>query len=337
MKSKPELLAPAGDLEKLRTAIVYGADAVYLRGDAFSLWTGAGNFGEAELVEGLYYAHSAGVRIYVAVDFYASNADLGTLEEYIHWLDALGIDAVIVSAPDIFSLAQKIAPRLDIHFNAAREAGAAFWQPQAGADRVILPRGLALGEIAAIHRQSRLNLGVLIHGSPVLDWEDDTQGACFPNPRELSLLPRLGQLAQAGISSFMIAGRMRSVHYLATVLNAYRVNLDAWWQQGDEHRISEAWLQELARGGHRSATFVAVVKGSEPGWLYLEQRGLFGRGETLEAVVPGQLPYQFTVNKLYDPDGNLLEQALDHRQELKIPWPGQPLPQFTVLRRVDKE
>lgn len=406
MKTKPELLAPAGDLEKLRTAIVYGADAVYLGGEAFSLRAGAGNFGEAELVEGLYYAHSAGVRVYVAVNIFARNDDFKELADYIHWLDAVGVDAVIVSDPGVFSIVRKVAPKLEIHIstqaNTTNSNTAKFWQ-DLGAARVVLARELSLSEIAEIHENSSIGLEAFVHGAMCMAWsgrclissyftgrsanrgdcaqpcrwkyhlveerrpgefmpiEEDAKGTYFFNSRDMSMLPHLGKLAQAGVSSFKIEGRMKSIHYLATVLNAYRVNLDAWWEQREQYQTEEAWIHELARASHRPwstgfyfgdlgpdaqytetsqyhrpASFVAVVDHCQEGWLYLEQRGNFGVGETLEIVVPGQLPIELQATELYDHEGQPLERAPHAQQKLKVPWQGKDLPKFTVLRRVDK-
>lgn len=406
MKTKPELLAPAGDLEKLKTAIVYGADAVYLGGQAFSLRAGAGNFGEAELVEGLYYAHSARVRVYVAVNIYAQNEDLQHLKDYIHWLDAAGVDAVIVSDPGVFNIVRQVAPQLEVHIstqsNTTNFATANFWQ-ELGASRVVLARELPLAAIAEIHAKSSIGLEAFVHGAMCMAWsgrclissyltgrsanrgdcaqpcrwkyhlveerrpgefmplEEDERGTYFFNSRDLATLPHLGELAQAGINSFKIEGRMKSIHYLATVLNAYRVNLDAWWEQREEYRTQEAWIQELARASHRPwstgfyfgdpgkdgqhtetsryhrpASFVAMVDDCRDGWLHLEQRGNFGRGETLEIVAPGQLPLIHKVKELYDHEGKPLERAPHAQQKLKIPWQGTNLPKFTVLRRVDK-
>lgn len=404
MKTKPELLAPAGDLEKLRTAIVYGADAVYLGGQAFSLRARAGNFGEAELVEGLFHAHSAGVRVYVAVNIFARNQDFHQLADYIHWLDALGIDAVIISDPGVFNLVRKVAPKLEVHIstqaNTTNAQTANFWQ-DLGASRVVLARELSLKEIAEIHGSTSIGLEAFIHGAMCMAWsgrclissylagrsanrgdcaqpcrwkyhlveerrpgelmplEEDEWGSYFFNSRDLAMLPHLGELAQAGISSFKIEGRMKSIHYLATVLNAYRVNLDAWWEEREDYRTKDAWIQELARASHRPwstgfyygdgsqdtessryhrpASFVAVVDDCQGGWLHLEQRGNFGLGETLEIVVPGQLPLTLKVNELFDQEGQPLERAPHAQQKLKIPWQGKRLPKFTVLRRVDNE
>lgn len=401
---KPELLAPAGDLEKLRTAIVYGADAVYLGGQAFSLRAGAGNFGEAEMVEGLYHAHSAGVKVYVAVNIFARNEDFSLMEEYIHWLEAAGVDAIIVSDPGVFAAARRVAPKLEIHIstqaNTANYAAANFWQ-ELGAARVVLAREVTLKEIADIHRNSKIGLEAFVHGAMCMAWsgrclissyftgrsanrgdcaqpcrwkyhlveesrpgeympvQEDERGTYFFNSRDLCMLPHLGELVQAGVSSFKIEGRMKSVHYLATVLNAYRANLDAWWEQRENFSTEDSWLQELAKASHRpwstgfyfgdpgaegqhtlsskylrNADFVAVILDSRDGWLHLEQRGNFGRGETLEIIVPRQLPRQFRVEELYDTQGNPVERAPHAQQKLKLPWRGQPLPQFTVVRRV---
>lgn len=403
---KPELLAPAGDLEKLRTAIVYGADAVYLGGQAFSLRAGAGNFGEAELVEGLYYAHSAGVRVYVAVNIFARNEDFLQLEEYIRWLVAAGIDAIIVSDPGVFSIARRVAPKLEIHIstqaNTTNLGTANFWY-DLGAARVVLAREVTLDEISEIKQHSSIELEAFIHGAMCMAWsgrclissylsgrsanrgdcaqpcrwkyhlveerrpgeympvEEDERGTYFFNSRDLNMLPHLAKLTEAGISSFKIEGRMKSVHYLATVLNAYRVNLDAWWNQREQYCLRDQWLEELAKASHRpwstgfyfgnpgpegqhtlsskylrSATFVAVVTGCEDGWLHLEQRGNFGRGELLEFVMPGQLPICHTVEELYDAQGNPVERAPHAQQALKIPWQNQALPSFSVVRRVDE-
>lgn len=403
---KPELLAPAGDLEKLRTAIVYGADAVYLGGQAFSLRAGAGNFGEAELVEGLYYAHSAGVRVYVAVNIFARNEDFLQLEEYIRWLAAAGIDAIIVSDPGVFSIARRVAPKLEIHIstqaNTTNLGTANFWY-DLGAARVVLAREVTLDEISEIKQHSSIELEAFIHGAMCMAWsgrclissylsgrsanrgdcaqpcrwkyhlveerrpgeympvEEDERGTYFFNSRDLNMLPHLAKLTEAGISSFKIEGRMKSVHYLATVLNAYRVNLDAWWNQREQYCLRDQWLEELAKASHRpwstgfyfgnpgpegqhtlssmylrSATFVAVVTGCEDGWLHLEQRGNFGRGELLEFVMPGQLPICHTVHELYDAQGNPVERAPHAQQALKIPWQNQALPSFSVVRRVDE-
>lgn len=406
MKIKPELLAPAGDLEKLRTAIVYGADAVYLGGQAFSLRAGAGNFGESELVEGLYYAHSAGVRVYVAVNIFAKNEDFKELAEYIHWLEAVGVDAIIVSDPGVFSIAKKTAPGLEIHIstqsNTTNYVTANFWR-DLGADRVVLAREVTLEEIAEIHKHSDIGIETFVHGAMCMAWsgrclissyftgrsanrgdctqpcrwkyhlveeqrpgeympvEEDDRGTYFFNSRDLYMLPYLGKMAEAGITSLKIEGRMKSVHYLATVLNAYRANLDAWWEQRDNYELTDAWVTELARASHRPwstgfffgnlgpdgqyietsryhrpATFVAVVKECGDGWLHLEQRGNFGVGETLEVVIPGQLPMEVKVEQLFDQEGNTVERARHAQQQLKMPWSGIDIPQFTVLRRVDK-
>lgn len=406
MKTKPELLAPAGDLEKLRTAIVYGADAVYLGGQALSLRAGAGNFGKAELVEGLYYAHSAGVRVYVAVNIFARNQDFKLVKEYLTWLQAAGVDGVIVSDPGVFSIVRQTAPKLEVHIstqsNTTNYATANFWL-NLGAGRVVLARELSLKEISEIHRHSDIGLEAFVHGAMCMAWsgrclissyftgrsanrgdctqpcrwkyhlmeeqrpgeylpvEEDERGTYFFNSRDMCMLPHLGELAQAGISSFKIEGRMKSVHYLATVLNAYRANLDKWWEQRDDYQLEDSWIEELARASHRPwstgfyfgnpgaegqhietssyhrpATFVAVVKDCRDGWLYLEQRGNFCRGETLEVIVPGQLPLKLTVEELYDYEGNAVERAPHAQQQLKMPWQGPDLPQFTVLRRVDQ-
>ncbi|MTI94949.1 MAG: U32 family peptidase [Firmicutes bacterium] len=399
---KPELLAPAGDLEKLRTAIVYGADAVYLGGQAFSLRAGAGNFNEAELIEALYHAHANGVRVYVAINIYAKNNDLQPLEEYVRWLEAAGVDAVIVSDVGVFQTVRRVAPGLEVHISTqastSNTAGVNFWG-ELGARRVVLARELNLEEIKDIADNTEVELETFIHGAMCMAWsgrclissfltgrsanrgdcaqpcrwkyhlveaqrpgeymhvEEDERGTYIFNARDLCMLPYVPQLAAAGIASFKIEGRMKSVHYLATVVNAYRQAIDAWWQQGDNYQLDPAWLEELDLASHRPwstgfyfgapgaegqftehsrylrhAAFVGVVRGWQDGELLVEQRGNFARGQTLDLVLPGSKPVSIKVEAMTNAEGRPLERAPHAQQLVKIPWP-QPVPEFTVLRR----
>ena len=339
MKQKPELLAPAGNLEKLRTAVTYGADAVYL---TFGRRPGA--FAEAELVEGVYHAHAAGVRVYAAVDPLARASGGQKFMEDIHWLDAVGVDAFIVSDPAVFALVRRAAPALEVHIGeeVSAAASARHWR-QLGAARVKAARELTVAEIARMYRESGLALAATVHGP------------C--NSRELVTLPYLDRLARAGISAFIIEGRRRSAHWLATVLNAYRVCLDAWWETG-RSSADEDWLRELAccssrpwstgfyfadsepcaqsvsRPPCRPAAFVAFVESCSAGWLHLDVRNSFAVGAALEFVVPGRLPLGCTADRVFTAEGAPISGAFAVHGKVKIPWRGEALPPFTVVRRV---
>ena len=164
----PELLAPAGNYEKLVTAIHYGADAVYLGGREFSLRAKAGNFSMEKIAEAVAYSHKHGVKVYVTVNVIAHNDDLDRLQPYLREVAASGADAIIVSDPGILAAAQKCVPQLPIHLstqaNVTNYGAAAFWAGQ-GVTRLNLARELSLAEITAIRGRVRAELEVFVHGA----------------------------------------------------------------------------------------------------------------------------------------------------------------------------
>jgi len=164
----PELLAPAGNFEKLVTAVHYGADAVYLGGKQFSLRAKAGNFGAEAMRDGVLYAHTHGVRVYVTVNILAHNADLLGLDAYLAELREIGVDALIISDPGILLRARTVAPELPIHLstqaNVTNRLAAAFWLNQ-GVVRLNLAREMSLREIGEIRREIRGELEVFVHGA----------------------------------------------------------------------------------------------------------------------------------------------------------------------------
>jgi len=150
---KIELLAPAGNYSKLKTAIYFGADAVYVGGKSFSLRSYSDNFSEQDFISAVDYVHSRGKKIYVTVNIYAKNSDFDQLKDYVVFLGKVGVDAVIVSDPGVFSLIRQTCPDLQIHVstqaNTLNKFSAAFWA-KLGAKRIILARELSLKEIAEI-------------------------------------------------------------------------------------------------------------------------------------------------------------------------------------------
>ncbi len=194
-----ELLAPAGNYEKLRTAIYFGADAVYLGGKNFSLRTFADNFTMDELASAVQFAHERGKKVYVTANIYARNADFAALETYFKALENIGVDAVIISDPGVVYMAKKAAPKLDIHIstqaNTTNKYAVKFWQEQ-GVSRVILARELPLAEIAEIHEfVPDMELEAFVHGamcisysgrcllSDYLDGRSSNRGACVQSCR----------------------------------------------------------------------------------------------------------------------------------------------------------
>ncbi len=360
---KPELLAPAGNFKKLKLAFYFGADAVYLGGRDFSLRSFADNFTDAELEEGIAYAHARNKKVYVAANIFARNADLAALERHLRFLEEAGADGVLVSDPGVFRLAKRVAPRLPLHIstqaNTLNAEAAAMWY-ELGAKRVVLAREVTPSEIARIKAAvPGLELEAFVHGamcisysgrcylSDYLDGRSSNRGACVQacryayeirakegksgwlpvetdsrgtyllNSKDLNLAGSLGELAEAGVCSFKIEGRMKSEYYLATVVNAYRRILDG----GDAAALS-AELETLTHreymtdtgagmvtspaGSQKAGTcdFIAVVLGSDGGRVRAEMRTRFKAGDLLEVLSPDEnFKKEVLVSDMVGPDG----------------------------------
>ncbi len=192
---KPELLIPAGSLEVLKTAVLYGADAVYLGGEAFGLRAKAKNFSMEEIREGIAFAHERGVRVYITANILAHNEDLEGVEAYFHELKAFPPDALIISDPGVFDLARRIVPEMDIHIstqaNNTNYKTYQFWW-NLGAKRVVSARELTLEEIREIRRHipEEMEIESFIHGAMCISYSgrcllsnyfvgrDANQGSC---------------------------------------------------------------------------------------------------------------------------------------------------------------
>lgn len=194
-QKKPELLAPAGDMERLKMAVAYGADAVYLAGTSFGMRAFAGNFSPDELPEAVRYAHSHGVRVHATVNTMPRGDEVARLPEYLRSLDAAGVDALILADLGVFTLAGKYAPNCERHISTqqsiANAACAAAWHAL-GAQRVVLARELSLEEVRAVRDGTppTLELETFCHGAMCVSYSgrcllsnymtgrDSNRGAC---------------------------------------------------------------------------------------------------------------------------------------------------------------
>lgn len=190
-----ELLAPAGDLEKLKTAIIYGADAVYFGGEMFSLRAGAGNLTLDEMREGVTFAHDRGKRCYLTINIFAHNEDIQPLTEYLNQIKSIDIDAFIVSDPGIIDLIQEIIPDAEIHLstqaNMTNYRTANFWHKM-GVKRLVLARELTFDEIRGVRENipDTMELEAFVHGAMCISYSgrcllsnfmierDANRGAC---------------------------------------------------------------------------------------------------------------------------------------------------------------
>lgn len=292
-----ELLACGGNLVKAKTALLYGADAVYVGGKAFSLRAGAGNLSYGELAELLAHAHRMGRRVYVTVNIYAKNAQLGALREHLRRLAHLGVDGVIVSDPGVVALAKETVPELPLHLstqaNTTNWLAAKFWEAQ-GIQRIIAAREMSLVEIKELAQRTSLEVECFVHGAMCIAYsgrcllsayftgrsanqgdcahpcryryrvqeekrpgeyfplEEDAQGTYIFSSKDLCMIEHIPALVDAGVKSFKIEGRMKSVHYVATVTNAYRRAIDAYLTDPDLYNgILEELKEELDRISHR--------------------------------------------------------------------------------------
>lgn len=192
-----ELLAPAGNFAKLKTAFYFGADAVYVGGKDFSLRSFADNFTRDELVSAVKYAHALGKKIYVTANVFAKNTDLRLMEDYFGFLGEAGADAVIVSDSGVFYAVRKSAPKLSVHIstqaNLTNKYAVRFWKEQ-GAERAILARELSLGEIAEIHSfVPDIELEAFVHGAMCISYS----GRCLLSDYLASRPSNRGECVQA--------------------------------------------------------------------------------------------------------------------------------------------
>ncbi|MGN1319460.1 MAG: U32 family peptidase [Lachnospirales bacterium] len=195
MNKKIELLAPAGDLEKLKIAVLYGADAVYLGGTSFGLRAKAKNFSYDEMKEGVEFAHSHNVKVYVTCNIFAHNEDFENMADYFRELQTLNVDAILVADPGVFALARKTVPDMDIHIstqaNNTNYNTALFWR-ELGATRIVMARELSLKEIKGISDNipEDLEIEAFVHGAMCISYSgrcllsnyltgrDANKGAC---------------------------------------------------------------------------------------------------------------------------------------------------------------
>ena len=189
----PELLAPAGTMEKLITAVHYGADAVYLGGPRYGLRAKAGNFTEESIGDAVTYAHTKQVKVYVTVNIIAHADDFRGLEPYLMFLESAGVDGVIISDPGILTLARTVVPGLPVHLstqaNVTNPATAKFWQDN-GVVRMNVARELSLAEVRGIRAATNVDLELFVHGALCISYSgrcmlsnymtgrDANQGAC---------------------------------------------------------------------------------------------------------------------------------------------------------------
>lgn len=396
----PELLAPAGSLEKLKFAVHYGADAVYIGGQKYGLRSGADNFSFEEMREGVEFAKRYGAKIFVATNIYAHNEDIAGLEEYVRSLQDAGVAAVIVADPAIIEACKRAAPKLELHLSTQQSTmnwrTVQFWKDE-GVDRVVLARETNLEEILEIKQRVDIQIETFIHGAMCSSWSgrcvlsnhftdrDSNRGGCCQSCRwkydlftpgsevgeeiplytpgadpftmgakDLCMIDHIPALIESGVDSFKIEGRMKSIHYVATVVNAYRQAIDSYMANPKGYSVKQEWINEIHKAANRPLNtgfffeepgyedhiygpeekmidydFAGLVQDydEETGIAIVEQRNHFKPGQEVEFFGPGGTFFKQTVESIEDTDGNVLDAARHplQRIKMKVERPVHPL------------
>lgn len=381
---KPELLAPAGDLERLKWAIMYGADAVYIGGSLFGLRANATNFTLEEINEAVIYAHERHKKIYVTVNIVLHDSEIKSLVNYLKELDKIGVDAIIVSDPTVIALAHEHTS-LEIHLSTQQSTlnyeAVEYWA-SVGVTRIVLGREASREEIKEILDKVDIEIECFIHGSMCSSYSgrcvlsnfftarDANRGGCSQICRwnfdlydernkplkgeedftfctkDLSMLSHIPEMIDMGISSFKIEGRMRSIYYVATIVNIYRQVIDEYCNHKDNYEYNNEYEKVLENCANREAItqffdgnygvdchyyngrnevsnqdFLGVIMDydNNTNEATVEQRNYFKLGDTIEIFGPHHQPITMTINDIIDTNNEHIDIVRHPQQIVKIP------------------
>lgn len=411
---RPELLIPASSLEVLKIAVIYGADAVYIGGEAFGLRAKAKNFSMEEMREGIRFAHDHEVKVYVTANILAHNDDLEGVREYFKELDSFAKeekpDALIIADPGVFMIAKEVCPDIERHIstqaNNTNYETYRFWYGL-GAKRVVSARELSLNEIKELRANipDDLEIETFIHGAMCISYSgrcllsnyftgrDANQGACthpcrwkysiveetrpgeyYPvyenergtyifNSKDLCMIEHIPDLAESGIDSLKVEGRMKTALYVATVARTYRKALDDYFEDPKKYEANMEWYkEEIGKCTYRefttgffygkpssdaqiydsntyvkNYTYLGTVESiDENGRSVFEQKNKFTVGETIERMKPDGTNVSLKVIGIFDEDGNAQESAPHPKQMLHVVFDGETEPQ-DILRRQEPD
>ncbi|MEC1694872.1 peptidase U32 family protein [Schinkia azotoformans] len=404
---KPELLAPAGNLEKLKIAVHYGADAVFIGGQEYGLRSNADNFSHEEMAEGVQFANKYGAKIYVTTNIIAHNENIPGLEEYLKGVESAGVAGIIVADPLIIETSKRVAPKLETHLSTQQSLSnwkaAQFWKEE-GLERVVLARETSAEEVREIKEKVDIEVETFIHGAMCIAYSgrctlsnhmtarDSNRGGCCQSCRwdydlykletnegnlvdvpqfvdtdpafamsakDLNLVSSIPMLIELGVDSLKIEGRMKSIHYIATVVSVYRKVIDAYCADPDHFTIKQEWLEELDKcanretapaffegvpgykeqlfGNHSKKTtydFVGMVLDYNPDtqMVTLQQRNHFKPGNEVEFFGPELENFKMVIDKIWDEEGNELD-AARHPLQIVTFKVNQPVFRYNMMRK----
>lgn len=289
--TRVELLSPAGDLERLKVTLLYGADAVYIGGQAYSLRANATNFSLEEIKEGCTFAHKLNKKVYLTLNIVFHNEDMQDVESYIDSVVACGIDAFIVSDPFIISYIKNKHKNVEVHLstqNSTSNYKAVEYFKNEGVDRVVLAREVGKDGMKEIIEKTGMDIEVFIHGamctcysgrcalSNYVTNRDANRGGCAQVCRfafkttedkdftmatkDLNMAEYIKDLIEIGVKSLKVEGRMRSLYYLATVIGTYREIIDRYYNNTLTEDIMKVLEYRLSRVANREVSTQFFLK-----------------------------------------------------------------------------
>ena len=285
MNKRVELLAPSGDLERLKISLLYGADAVYIGGQEYSLRANANNFSVDEIREACSFAHNLNKKVYLTLNIVFHNEDLANVNEFIKDVVDAGIDAFIVSDPFIIKYIKDnfdVEVHLSTQGSTTNKESVKYWKNE-GVDRVVLAREVSIKEIDEIYKETGIDLEVFIHGAMCTFYSgrcclsnyftnrDSNRGGCAQICRfafniednetkftlatkDLNMASILDKLISTGVKSLKVEGRMRSPYYLATVISSYRKLIDAYYDGTLNEELIKEQEKILSRVANRETS-----------------------------------------------------------------------------------
>lgn len=378
---KVELLSPAGSIERLKIALLYGADAVYIGGRDYSLRANAKNFSLDEINEACEYAHKLNKRVYVTVNIVFHNEDIEGLVDYLKELEKCQVDAVIISDPLVINIIHENKIKIPIHistqYSSVNYEVVNFWK-KLGVERVVLGRETSKDEIKEIIDRTGMDIEIFIHGAmcasysgrcvlsnyltnrdanrggcaQICRWnfEMDVDGEIVPSntkftmcSKDLCMLEVIPDIIDIGVCSLKVEGRMRSIYYIATVINTYRRAIDDYYNGMLDDKKIKKYLKVLNRVANRdnavqffdkfpteeeqyfgereevsNQDYLGIVDDYDGEYVSLITKNFFKPGDEVEIISPNRETFSFVVPEIYDNELNILECARHPEEIIKF-------------------
>ena len=391
---KIELLSPAGDLERLKITLLYGADAVYIGGHNYSLRANATNFDHSEIKEACDFAHKLGKKVYQTVNIVFHNENIDGIYDYLKKSVDAGIDAFIVSDPFIINYITTNFPNVEVHVstqNSTTNTETVKFFKKLGVKRVVPARELSKSEIKELC-DTGIDIEVFIHGAMCtfysgrctlsnyvtnrdsnrggcsqvcrfafdIDSEDDTEFTMAT--KDLNMANYIKDMIEIGVASLKVEGRMRSHYYLANVMSSYRKIIDACLNNTLTDELLNEQERILSRVANRETSshyfthmadytdqyytgrcelsnqdYLAYCLDYKDGILTISERNYFEPGEEVEIFMPSGKVINYTVDKIYDENMNLLEKACHPEEILKLEIDTEIEPCSMIRKKVNYE